>query len=123
MKLLLDTHAVIWWLAGSARLTKRARAAIEAAGEDAFVSAASIWEASIKRADGKLAGPDLADAVASAGLAFLGIDERHATLAGVLAPIHRDPFDRMLVAQATIERLTIVSTDANIARYDVKVLW
>lgn len=123
MRLLLDTHAALWWLAGSAKLGTRARTAIERAGQDAIVSSASVWEAAIKRAAGKLESPDLADAAAAAGLAFLAIDEHHGKLAGALPPIHRDPFDRMLVAQAIIERLTIVTADAHIAKYDVDVLW
>lgn len=123
MRLLLDTHAVLWWLAGSARLGTRARTAIERAGPGALVSAASVWEAAIKRAAGKLESPDLADAAAAAGLTFIPIDEHHAKLAGALPPIHRDPFDRMLVAQAMVENLTLVTADPHIPKYDVRVLW
>src|SRR5438105_1837652 len=103
MKLLVDTQAIIWWLAADPRLTPTAKAAIARAGADAAVSSASIWEASIKRAAGRLQGPDLLSAVVAAGLPFLHIDEHHAKLAGELPPIHRDPFERMLVAQALIE--------------------
>jgi len=123
MKLLLDTQAVIWWLAADSRLSVAARAAIARAGTDAVVSAASIWEASIKSASGRLQGPDLLGAVVAAGLPFLRIDEYHAKLAGELPPIHRDPFDRMLVAQARIEQLIIVTSDAEIPRYGVTVIW
>ena len=123
MRLLLDTHVALWWLAGSARLTARARAAIEEAGAHAVVSAASVWEAAIKRAAGKLQSSDLSDAAAAAGLTFLGIDEHHAKLAGSLPPIHRDPFDRMLVAQAMTGGLPIVTANRNIAKYDVRVIW
>lgn len=123
MKLLIDTQAVLWWLGADARLSTVAREALARAGEDAVVSVASIWEASIKRASGKLTGPDLSEAVAAAGLPFLPIDERHAKLAGELPLLHRDPFDRMLVAQAKIESLVIVTADAEIPRYDVSVLW
>jgi PIN domain nuclease of toxin-antitoxin system len=123
VKLLVDTQAVIWWLGADARLTPTARAAIARAGFEAGVSAASIWEASIKRSAGRLSGPDLLAAVTAAGLPFLRIDERHAKLAGELPPIHRDPFDRMLVAQSMIEQLVIVTSDAEIPRYGVPVVW
>lgn len=123
MKLLLDTQAVLWWLGADARLSAGARAAIARAGRDVCVSVASVWEASIKRASGKLAGPDLLGAVAAAGLPFLRIDEHHAKLAGELPLIHRDPFDRMLVAQALMESLAVVTSDALIPRYGVPVVW
>ena len=123
MKLLVDTHAAIWWLAGDGRLSEAARAAIADAGVEAGVSVASVWEASIKRSAGRLKGPDLASALSVAGLPFLQIDERHAKVAGELPLVHRDPFDRMLVAQASVERLSIVTGDAQIAKYDVPVIW
>ncbi len=123
MKLLIDTHAAIWWLAGDRRLTQRARAAIADAGAQAVVSVASVWEASIKRSAGQLRGPDLAVALSAAGLPFLHIDEHHAKVAGELPLVHRDPFDRMLVAQASVERLSIVTADPQIAKYDVSVIW
>ncbi len=123
MKLLVDTHAILWWLSADARLTPAARQAIARAGAGAAVSAASIWEASIKRAAGKLTGPDLLDAVTSAGLPFLRIDEHHDKLAGELPLLHRDPFDRMIVAQAMIEGLAIVSSDPEIPRYGAPVIW
>jgi PIN domain nuclease of toxin-antitoxin system len=123
VKLLLDTHTILWWLGADPRLGPSARAAIARAGAEAGVSAASIWEASIKRAAGKLSGPDLASAVRAAGLPFLRIDERHAKLAGELPLLHRDPFDRMLVAQAMVEGLAVVTGDPDIARYGVPVVW
>jgi PIN domain nuclease of toxin-antitoxin system len=123
VKLLVDTQAVIWWLAADERLSAPAKAAISKAGADAAVSAASIWEASIKRASGRLAGPDLVSAITAAGLPFLRIDEHHAKLAGELPLVHRDPFDRMLVAQAMLEQLVIVTSDAEIPRYGVPVVW
>jgi PIN domain nuclease of toxin-antitoxin system len=123
LKLLLDTHAAIWWLAGDRRLSRAARAAIADAGIEAGVSVASIWEASIKRTAGRLRGPDLASALSAAGLPFLHIDERHAKVAGELPLVHRDPFDRMLVAQASVERLSIVTADEQIPKYDVPVIW
>jgi PIN domain nuclease of toxin-antitoxin system len=123
LKLLVDTHAAIWWLAGDGRLSEAARTAIADAGVEAGVSVASIWEASIKRSAGRLRGPDLAAALGAAGLPFLRIDERHAKVAGELPLVHRDPFDRMLVAQASVERLSIVTGDAQIAKYGVAVIW
>ncbi|MEJ7731212.1 MAG: type II toxin-antitoxin system VapC family toxin [Polyangiaceae bacterium] len=120
---LLDTHAVIWWLSADARLSVVARNAITRAGADAVVSAASVWEASIKRASGQLEGPDLMGAVTAAGLPFLRIDEHHAKLAGELPLLHRDPFDRMLVAQAMLEGVAIITTDRQIPRYGVRVVW
>lgn len=123
MKLLVDTQAVIWWLSADPRLSAAARAAIARAGAEAVVSVASIWEASIKRASGRLAGPDLLAAVTAARLPFLRIDEQHAKLAGELPMLHRDPFDRMLVAQAMVEQLAIVTADSEIPRYGVPVLW
>jgi PIN domain nuclease of toxin-antitoxin system len=123
VKLLVDTHTAIWWLAGDSRLSETARSAIASAGIEAGVSVASVWEASIKRTAGRLRGPDLAASVSAAGLPFLHIDERHAKLAGELPLVHRDPFDRMLVAQASIERLSIVTADGQIPKYDVPVIW
>jgi PIN domain nuclease of toxin-antitoxin system len=123
MKLLFDTQAIIWWLGADSRLSARAREAIGRAGAAAGVSAASIWEASLKRAAGRLEGPDLLGAVMAAGLPFLRISEQHTKLAGELPPLHRDPFDRMLVAQASIEQLVIVTSDSQIPRYGVPVIW
>jgi PIN domain nuclease of toxin-antitoxin system len=90
---------------------------------NAVVSAASVWEASIKRASGRLRGPDLGVSIAAAGLSLLAIDEHHAKLAGELPLIHRGPFDRMLVAQARLEQLTIVTSDREIPKYGVPVVW
>jgi PIN domain nuclease of toxin-antitoxin system len=123
LKLLLDTHAAIWWLAGDKRLSKTARAAIATAGAQTAVSVASIWEVSIKRSAGRLRGPDLTAAAGAAGLPLLRIDERHAKLAGELPLVHRDPFDRMLVAQASVEGLAIVTADERIPQYGVPVIW
>lgn len=123
MKLLLDTHAAIWWLGADPRLSAPARDAITRAGKDAGVSVASVWEASIKRAAGRLQGPDLVGAVTAAGFPFLPIDEQHAKLAGELPLLHRDPFDRMIVAQAMTEQLVIVTRDRDIPRYGVPVVW
>lgn len=90
----------------------------------AYVSAASIWEIAIKRASGKLEVPDdLMDKVAAARFAELRITFKHALLAGTLPPHHTDPFDRMIVAQAQSEGLTVITRDERIAAYDVPLLW
>jgi PIN domain nuclease of toxin-antitoxin system len=89
-----------------------------------FFSAASVWEIAIKRAKGKLEVPDLLlDTMQERGFAELKVSSRHAIRAGSLPPHHRDPFDRMLVAQAQSEGLTIVTLDPDIGAYDVPVLW
>jgi PIN domain nuclease of toxin-antitoxin system len=121
VNLLLDTNVVIWMLAGS-RLSPTARAAIEAA-DRVYVSAATIWEITVKRAAGRLESPpDLPDRLLGFGIRPLAFEWEHARVAGGLPPLHRDPFDRMLVAQAVVEQLTIVTRDADIARYDVPTI-
>lgn len=122
MTLLLDTHTLLWWLAG-APMASDAQDRIGDPTEMVAVSAASIWEAEIKRATGKLrVEGSLASQVAVAGFEPLAISLQHAELAGALPPHHRDPFDRMLVAQAQTEGLTLVTRDASFAAYDVPVL-
>ena len=112
MRLLLDTHALLWWLADDAALAQAARAAIADGGNEVFVSAASAWEIAIKHELGKLDVPqDLTEAIDSAAFTGLPITIEHARLAGALSPHHRDPFDRMLIAQAQAESLTIVTRD------------
>jgi PIN domain nuclease of toxin-antitoxin system len=122
--LLLDTHALLWSVGDTERLSSTARDILSAGAAPAYVSAASIWEIAIKRASGKLKVPDdLLEKIAMARFIELGVSFEHATTAGALPPRHRDPFDRMLVAQAQIDGLTIVTSDARIAAYDVPVLW
>jgi PIN domain nuclease of toxin-antitoxin system len=124
MRLLLDTQVVIWWLGGDEqRISTRAREAIARAGEDAVVSAASIWELSIKRANGRYTGPDLLGPATAAGFEILSISGEHGKLAGELPPHHRDPFDRVLVAQAMIEDRVLVSSYAVLPAYGVPVIW
>ncbi len=123
MRLLLDTHALLWWLAGGDELTAAAHEAIAASGSVVHVSAASAWEMSIKRAKGRLDSPtDLVDAMAANGFAELAIHVAHAELAGALPPHHADPFDRLLIAQARIEGLTIVTRDPAFEAYGVPLL-
>lgn len=122
MRLLLDTHVLLWWLSDDGRLNDNARASI-ASAEAAFVSTASAWEISMKRALGKLEAPDdLPEQLARHRFSVLSIHLDHALLAGALPPVHRDPFDRMLVAQAQIEALVIVTGDERIRSYAVDVM-
>lgn len=123
MRLLLDTSAFLWWLGDDPALGGSARAAIAQADNEVFVSAASAWEIAVKRATGTLEAPfDVAEALAGNHFEELPIDVRHATAAGALPPHHEDPFDRMLVAQARLEHLTLVAHDAAFERYDVELL-
>jgi PIN domain nuclease of toxin-antitoxin system len=122
--LLLDTHALLWSVGEEDRLSPRAHDVLSAGVVPAYVSAASIWEIAIKRAAGKLKAPDsLSEKVADARFIELRITFEHGLLAGALPPHHGDPFDRMLVAQAQSEGLTLVTNDERIAAYDVPVLW
>ena len=123
MILLLDAHAVIWWLADDSTLLPAARSAIEDPANDILVSAASIWEIGIKRALGKLEAPSgLVDALDVAGFDILPITGADAERAGSLPAHHRDPFDRMLVAQAIRVGAIVVSRDTAFLAYGVDVL-
>jgi PIN domain nuclease of toxin-antitoxin system len=122
MNVLLDTHAFLWWLAGD---ELAADAADRIADPDTVVavSAASAWEISIKRALGKLdLDGDVSEHVALENFVALPISLDHATAAGALPTHHRDPFDRMIIAQAKIEGLTVVTRDVAFDRYDVRTL-
>jgi PIN domain nuclease of toxin-antitoxin system len=123
--LLLDTHLVLWWMAGEAsRISRKALAALGSEGIEPIVSAVTIWEAAIKRGLGKLEAPDdLLRQLQGAGVELLPVTARHADLVGSLPPHHRDPFDRLLVAQATLEGLPLVSEDAVLRQYDIEVVW
>jgi PIN domain nuclease of toxin-antitoxin system len=121
--LLLDANAFLWWLADDPTLSAQARSAIADPGNHVLVSAASIWEIEIKRAIGKLAAPDgVVDAVDTAGFVGLPITLSDAEDAGRLPPHHRDPFDRMLVAQAHRLDAVIVTRDTDFAAYGVESL-
>jgi PIN domain nuclease of toxin-antitoxin system len=123
VKLLLDTHTWLWWLSDADQLDGSARTAIAARENLVVVSAATIWEVAIKRARGTLGfDGDPVSLVAEGGFEPLSISLVHAAAAGDLPPHHRDPFDRMLVAQARIEGLTVVTRDPVFGRYDVPVL-
>jgi PIN domain nuclease of toxin-antitoxin system len=121
--LLLDAHAALWWLADDATLDVAARSAIADPTNDVLISAASIWEIEIKRALGKLTAPrGLVDAVADAGFDVLPITGVDAERAGSLPAHHRDPFDRMLVAQAERLGAIVVSRDPAFGAYGIDLL-
>ena len=123
MKLLLDTHVLLWWLADDARLGREARAVVSSSEHVVYVSAVTIWEIVIKRAMGKLELPDDFSAVVEAsGFLTLPITASHAWALGFLPLLHRDPFDRMLVAQACAEGMTLVSADGQLGQYNVDLL-
>jgi len=122
--LLVDTHVLLWSVGDEDRLSPAAHSVLSAGVLPAYVSAASIWEIAIKKASGKLRAPDnLLEKLAAARFGALEITFAHASLAGELPPHHADPFDRMLVAQAQSEGLTVVTRDQRIVAYDVPVLW
>ena len=123
MRLLLDTHAFVWWTGAEQRLGAAAHDMIADPESAVYVSAATAWEIAIKRAKGTLAAPpDVRPAIAASGFVELPIELGHAVVAGALPAHHRDPFDRMLVAQAQLEALTLVTADPVLARYDVEIL-
>jgi PIN domain nuclease of toxin-antitoxin system len=128
VRLLLDTHALLWWLAGDARLADAARAAIADATNEVYVSAASAWEVTTKHRLGKLpgAGPlavDFAREVVRQGFLPLEITLVHGQDAGALPGPHRDPFDRMLIAQARHEHMALISNEVAFDGYGVARLW
>lgn len=122
MRLLLDTHVVLWELAGQRRIGRGARAAIDGADELLF-SVVSFAEIGIKGALGKLAVPDdLDEHVIASGVRVLGLSTRHGLGVADLPVHHRDPFDRLLVSQARCDGLTLLSADQRIAAYDVATI-
>ena len=123
MKLLLDTHVILWWLADDPTLKSDARSAISETSNLVHVSAVSLWEIVIKHGLGKLRLPkDWADILMREPFRQLPINCRHALTVGELPAIHKDPFDRLLVAQCLVEELTLVTHDATLRRYDVPIL-
>lgn len=123
MSLLLDTNIVIRWLEGGARLSAAIVSRITGGDEAILISPIVPWEIEIKRAIGKLEAPgDLEEQVAASHFIALPITLRHATAAGRLPPHHKDPFDRLLIAQAQCEGLTLVTADERFRAYDIDVL-
>ena len=128
MRLLLDTHAFLWWLDGDRRLSIKARRLIADEANAVLVSAASAWEITTKARLGKLPGAkdvaaDVLGCIGNQGFVPLDITVLHAQRAGGLAGDHRDPFDRMLIAQAQLEDVAIISDDAVFDEYGVRRVW
>lgn len=122
-RLLLDTHIFLWWRGEPNRLPTQVRDGI-ATADMVFVSAASAWEAAIKASLGRLELPDTVEAgVLASGFEKLNVTFSHAEIAAGLPPHHRDPFDRMLIAQAKTEGLTLVTHDRQLEAYGVAILW
>ncbi|WP_068075417.1 type II toxin-antitoxin system VapC family toxin [Novosphingobium lentum] len=128
MRLLLDTHALIWWLAGDEALSPVAREAIADEANSVAVSAASAMEVATKFRIGKLLDAallahDFEQIVAAQGFAELAITVRHARLAGAMTIAHKDPFDRLLIAQAQAEDMALVSNEALFDGFAVQRIW
>lgn len=128
MRVLLDTHALIWWAQDDLRLPRRARSAIESFRNEVYVSAASAWEIATKVRLGKLPGAEtfaleFQERIEQLSFSELPISVQHAQRAGLLPGTHRDPFDRMLIAQALSEEMPIVSNEALFDDYMVKRIW
>lgn len=123
-RLLLDTHVLLWWATDDSRVSRAVGERIASASE-VFLSAASAWEIGIKARLGKLRAPsdtELPAELARRGVVPLSITMEHALAAAALPPLHRDPFDRMIVAQARLEGLTLVTADPALARYGVPIM-
>jgi len=128
LRVLLDTHSWLWMVGDSGRLADSSRGLLRDPANELFLSAASAWEMAIKFASGKLRLPQppaalITQWMAEVRLGALPILHAHALRAGELPPHHRDPFDRLLIAQAQIEGLTVLTADRAFAKYDVPVHW
>jgi PIN domain nuclease of toxin-antitoxin system len=128
MKLLLDTHALLWWLADDARLSAPARTAISDPAATVLISSASVWEIATKARLGKLSGvqrllTDFDAVMAAEQFVVLPISAKHSLVAGQFLAPHRDPFDRMLAAQAIIEGALLVSNDQALLEFEARLLW
>jgi PIN domain nuclease of toxin-antitoxin system len=124
VRLLLDTHALLWWLEGNDALGPQARALIEDPANDVLVSAVSLWEIVIKARIGKLRADlgEIVGAVEQEGFAMLGISSEHLLALSELPQHHRDPFDHLLIAQAIVEGASFVTADGNAASYPVPLV-
>lgn len=128
MRYLLDTHAFLWWILADPRISPRAAAIIQDHANEIWFSAASAWEIAIKAQLGRITFEDdlvecIPRQVVANGFKHLPIQAKHALQVARLPPLHRDPFDRMLVAQALVEQMVLLSADQAIAKYDVTVVW
>lgn len=128
MRLLLDTHAFLWWVTDDPLLSATARAAIADEQNSVLVSAASAWEMATKHRLGKLGSAEdavgrFAELILADGFEHLPIDHRHALRAGGYPQTHRDPFDRVLAAQCELDHLTLLTRDTAFEAFDIQVLW
>ena len=128
MRALLDTHALLWWLTDDPRLPQNTRDIISDGNNELYFSAAGCWEIAIKAQLGKITLPDkpdvfISDQLALNGIRSLPIQSSHALHVFSLPALHRDPFDRMLVSQAQLEDMPVITSDALIALYQVKLIW
>ena len=128
MRLLIDSHAIIWWMTDDPRLSPMARKALGSSQHERFLSLASLWELSLKVAAGRLQGIDstidhLRQAAAAQSIVLLPIGYEHILRVESLPLYHADPFDRMLVAQALEDGLTLLSADRAFSQYSVPVIW
>jgi PIN domain nuclease of toxin-antitoxin system len=122
-RFLLDTNAFLWWMTDKSRLSDQAKAEIGSARTVVMVSAVVAWEIAIKTAQGRLTTPgDVGTAIRANRFVELPVTVAHAEALHSLPMIHKDPFDRLLVSQARVERLTLITSDEMLARYDVPVL-
>jgi len=123
MNLLLDTRVLLWWLADDPKLSEAARKAIADPENTVFLSAVVIWEIRIKQGIGKLVLPEnFSQVLKRQGFSELPISLRHADEVASLAPVHKDPFERLLVAQARVEKMTIITRDSFIADYGIDIV-
>jgi PIN domain nuclease of toxin-antitoxin system len=125
VRLLLDTHAYLWWLEDDSQLSAGVRSAIADPASLVYVSAASVWEIAIKATLGRIevGDADLVSEIEASDFLELPISARHAQAAGTLPRHHDDPFDRMLIAQAQLEGLTCATRDPSFTSYDISTLW
>ena len=128
MRLLIDSHVLLWWLLSDSHLSKTAQDVIADSANEVLVSAVTGYELALKAAAGRLSLPGkieqfVPSRVATEGFTPLSISLDHASRAGTLPAIHRDPFDRLLVAQAQVEGVPLVTADPAIGQYDVEVIW
>jgi PIN domain nuclease of toxin-antitoxin system len=124
VRLLIDSHAFLWWGEDSPALGSAARSAIADPVNEALISVAALWELTIKASSGKLTLPaDLETMAATLGFSVLSINFMHLRRLGLLPRVHRDPFDRMMIAQALAEGIPIITGDRAFAAYGVQTVW
>lgn len=125
MNYLLDTHGFIWWMEGGKKLPLEIKSVLQDSTKDIFVSVASVWEIVIKKSKGRLKTPkDIEGGITEAGFKILSVEISHALEVEKLPfyPNHKDPFDRMLISQAKVERLTLITSDPKIWKYKINIL-